>query len=154
MPSRAALVVEMAPEPDVGYESMRRMTMGYGASFSLGMVALTFTAFALGGLRLFRAGGDPVDATEGVGAACFALFFGPLFLIRLVLWKRSPPRVRDAVRTFLVIVECVVAAASLLPIVLVFRTPDAPTFVVAFAWLAALCGGMGLLWVLRYRNEV
>ena len=136
------------------WESMRRMSMGYGASFTLGIVALPFAGTVLGGLKLLRSGGNPIDALDGTGLICFILAYGPVFLIRLVLWKRSPPRLRAAVRTFLTIVECLVAAAGIIAMALVIGTPDAPGSLVWFALCGLFCSGMGLLWVFRYRDEL
>ena len=133
---------------------MRRMSMGYGATFSIGIVALPFAGIALGGLYLQRQGRDPTDAFNGSGLVCFVLMFGLAFLLRLILWERSPPAVRDATRSFLGIVQCLLAAASLLTVVLALSEPGLPGSLKAFSVLALFCSGVGLLWVFRFRREL
>ena len=146
--------IESEIAASIGYSSMSRMSMGYGASLTIGLVSLPFLGIALGGIVLLARGGDPLDAINGSGLICFIAAYALLFLMRFILWKRSPPAVRNAVRMFLTLVLVSLFVATGYTLVRTVEQTEVPGWLLYVVALAALCQIGTVLWVVHYRREL
>ena len=144
-----------APEQDAyPAESLRRMSRGYGVSLAFGVVSITFLGFCLSGLYFLRHGGDPMNALGAPGLTCFVSGFALLFVHRLILWKRTSPRLRNLVRDGFRCLFALLLLLSALAVLLVILQPAAPGFIIFFTVAAVLCQIGTVLWLFRYAGDL
>lgn len=131
---------------------LRPIAPGYLFSLVMALVSLPCLGIGLGGLLIQRAGGNPLDAMNGVGFICFAAAFVVLFAMRLIFWPKAPPGLRVAVRTAITLLLCALLTVSIYAVFVAATTPNADGTSFYFVVLAAVSQIATIFWLVQYRN--